>query len=113
MQIVKQKKAKRVDASPTTSVEEYVMAEKHISGATAIISGRYPEKGLATNTVSTELVLVLSGNGVIGYRGKETQIEMGDCILLRPKEKYYWDGHLALFIVCTPTWRPKQHHVIT
>ncbi len=112
MQIIKQKKTRRVDASATTSVEEYVMRERRIGGATAIISGRYPEEGFATNAVSTELVLVLSGNGVIGHRGKETPIEMGDCILLKPKEKYYWDGHFALFIVCTPTWKPKQHHIV-
>lgn len=112
MQIVKQKKARRVDASPTTSVEEYLMKENRIGGSTVIISGRYPEKGTATNLISTELVLVLSGNGVIGHRGKETPIEMGDCILLKPKEKYYWNGHLALFIVCTPTWKSKQHKVI-
>jgi mannose-6-phosphate isomerase-like protein (cupin superfamily) len=112
MQIVKQKKARRVDASPTTSVEEYLMKENRIGGSTVIISGRYPEKGNAINLISTELVLVLSGNGVIGHRGKETPIEMGDCILLKPKEKYYWNGHLALFIVCTPTWKSRQHKVI-
>lgn len=109
MQIVKQKKARRIDASPTTSVEEYVMSESHISGATAIVYGRYPEKGFAVNTVSHELALVLSGNGYIGTKRKKTAIELGDCILIKPNEKYYWDGHMAIFIVCTPTWKQKQH----
>lgn len=113
MRIVKQKQAHRVDASPTTSVEEYRMPDSHISGATTIISGRYPEKGYATNTLCHELVLVLSGNGIIGVKGKKaTPIELGNCIMLKPKEKYYWDGHLALFIVCTPRWTAKQHHIV-
>lgn len=111
MQIVKQKKARRTDASPTTSVEEYVMPEPSISGATAIVYGRYPEKGFAVNTVCHELALVLSGNGFIGTQRKKIAIEIGDCILLQPNEKYYWDGHMAIFIVCTPKWKPRQHTI--
>ena len=109
MHIVKQKKTRRVDASPTTSVEEYIMQETSISGATAIVYGRYPEKGYAINTTCHELALVLSGNGYIGTTRTKTAIELGDCILLQPKEKYYWDGHMAIFIVCTPKWKPRQH----
>lgn len=112
MQIVKQKKTRRVDASPTTSVEEYVMPEKTISGATTIVYGRYPETGFAINTISHELVLVLSGNGYIGTQRKKRAIELGDCILLQPNEKYYWDGHMALFIVSAPRWQRKQHKIV-
>lgn len=112
MQIVKQKHVRRIDASATTTVEEYLMNERAISGATAIISGRYPNEGFATNTVSKELVLVLSGGGAIGWKGKELPIELGDCILIQPKEKYYWKGHLTLFMACTPTWKPTQHKVV-
>ena len=112
MQIVKQKKTRRVDASPTTSVEEYLMPEKTISGATTIVYGRYPESGFATNTISHELVLVLSGNGCIGTKRKKYPIELGDCILIQPHEKYYWEGHMALFIVSAPKWTPKQHKLV-
>lgn len=112
MQIVKQKKTKRRDASSTTSVEEYVMPEKMISGATTIVYGRYPETGLVTNTISHELVLVLSGNGFIGTKRKRYPIELGDCILIHPNEKYYWDGHMALFIVSAPKWQEKQHKLV-
>ncbi|HLD25322.1 MAG TPA: hypothetical protein VJB96_05390 [Patescibacteria group bacterium] len=112
MQIVKQKKTKRYDAAPTTSIEEYIMREKSISGATAIVSGRYPEKGYATNLVSYELVLVLSGNGYIGTKRKKRAIELGDCLLLKPKEKYYWLGHMALFMVTTPAWNLRQHKIV-
>ena len=112
MQIVKQKKTRRVDASSTTSVEEYIMPESSISGTTAIIYGRYPEKGFAVNTLCHELALVLSGNGFISTTRKKTPIELGDCILIQPNEKFYWDGHMAVFIVCTPKWKPQQHKII-
>lgn len=112
MQIVKQKKTVWVDASPTTSVEEYRMHEPKISGATAVISGRYPEKGFAVNTKAHELVLVLSGNGFVGTRRRRIPIELGDCILLQPKEKYYWDGHMAIFIACAPSWKSREHKII-
>lgn len=114
MQKVSQKETHRVDTSPTTSIEEYLMRDRHISGATAIISGRYPETGFATNLVSYELVLVLSGNGFIGIKGKkEVPIELGNCLLIKPREKYYWKGHMALFMASTPKWNPSQHKIVT
>lgn len=88
------------------------MRDSSISGATVILSGRYPDKGFAINSVSHELVLVLSGSGVIGTKNKEFQIELGNCILIRPKEKYYWRGHMALFMACAPSWKTKQHHMV-
>lgn len=112
MQIVKQKKTKRVDLSTTASVEEYTMREPMINGSTVIISGRYPEKGYATNLKSHELALILSGSGVVATKSKKVSIELGDCILLQPKEKYYWNGHMALFIINTPKWNPRQHKIV-
>ncbi len=112
MQIVKQKQTHWVETAPTATVEEYLMRERTIGGATSIISGRYPVKGYAVNTVSRELVLVLSGDGYIGTPRKKTPIVIGDCILIKPKEKYYWDGHMALFMVCTPVWKSSQHTIV-
>lgn len=112
MQIVKQKQTHWTETAPSTTVEEYRMREQGISGATAIISGRYPVKGYAANMISKELVLVISGNGVIGTKRKRVPIVLGDCILIKPKEKYYWDGHMALFIASAPTWKANQHRVV-
>ncbi len=112
MQIVKQKQTHRVDTSPTTSIEEYRMRDSSISGATVILSGRYPEEGFAVNKISHELVLVLSGSGIIGINGKEIEIELGNCILIRPNEKFYWRGHMALFMACAPSWKTRQHHIV-
>ena len=113
MQIVKQKQTHWVETAPSTTVEEYVMHERGISGATAVISGRYPLEGYAVNLLSKELVLVISGSGTIGTRGKKTPIVIGDCILIKPKEKYYWDGHMALFIATAPGFKSTQHKIVT
>lgn len=112
MQIVKQKQTRWIETAPTTTVEEYVMTDKDLSGATAIISGRYPMKGYAVNEKSKEMILVISGNGYIGKRGERIPIVIGDCILLKNKERYYWDGHMALFMVTSPAWHPRQHKII-
>lgn len=112
MQIVKQKQTRWVETAPTTTVEEYDMKERAISGATAIISGRYPIEGFAVNLLSTELVLVISGNGFVGTEKETIPIVIGDCIRIKPKEKYFWEGHLALFIASTPSWKAKQHRIV-
>lgn len=112
MQIVKQKQTHRVDTSTTTSIEEYLMRDKNISGATVILSGRYPDAGYAVNHISHELAIVLSGSGFVGTQRKKIPIELGNCILIKPKEKFYWDGHMALFMVCAPSWKSTQHTII-
>jgi len=112
MQIVKQKQTHWVETAPTTTVEEYLMRDTRISGATAIISGRYPEKGYAVNMVCHEMALVLSGSGYVGTKKKKMPIVLGDCILIKPKEKFYWQGHIAIFMVCAPRWTDKQHKIV-
>lgn len=112
MQIVKQKQTHWTDPTSTTTVEEYQMGSPAISGATAIISGRYPQKGYAVNKKSTEMALVISGGGYVGTPRKKTPIVLGDCILIRPNEKFFWQGHMALFMACTPRWNQKQHHFV-
>ena len=112
MQLVKYKDTNRFSASASTTIFEYLMNESAINGAAAVIRGRYPEKGFATNTVSKELVLVLEGSGFIGFEDKKVAIEKDDVILLAPNEKYYWEGNLTLFMACTPAWKPEQHKLV-
>lgn len=88
------------------------MDETAISAATSVISGRYPEKGYATNAVSKEIALVISGNGYIGLSKTTTPIEIGDCIFIDANEKFYWEGNITLFIVCTPAFNQKQHRTV-
>ena len=109
MQIVKQKKTHSVDAAENVTIYEYLMTNTAISGSTATINGRYPKNGFAKNTISKEIALVLSGNGVIGIHEKETSIEIGDCIFIDENEKFYWHGTMTLFIVCAPAFKSAQH----
>lgn len=109
MQILKQKQTTVVKAASGVTIYEYTMNESDINGSTASINGRYPAQGFATNTISKELALVLNGNGVIGIERKEIPIETGDYIHIDANEKFYWEGSLTLFIVCTPAFDPKQH----
>lgn len=88
------------------------MDEPAMSAATSVISGRYPKSGYATNAISKEIALVISGNGYIGLPKTTTPIEIGDCIFIDAKEKFYWEGNMTLFIVCAPAFHQKQHHVI-
>lgn len=113
MQVVKQKQTHWVDPAPTTTVEEYRMSANRISGATAIISGRYPENGYAVNKTCHEIAMVLSGSGIIGSPKKKHHLVIGDCILIKPGEKYYWNGHMAIFMVCAPKWTASQHAIVT
>lgn len=109
MKIVRQKQADRVEKYPTTSIEEYHMNDPHISGANIIVSYRYPEDGFNMNSVSIQLLYVVSGSGAIGIKGEEeTPIELGNCILIQPYEKYYVKGNLALFVVSAPAWNASQ-----
>jgi mannose-6-phosphate isomerase-like protein (cupin superfamily) len=112
MQVIKQKQTNVVDAPGDTTIYEYLMSEKKLSGATATVTERYPKKGFATNEVAREMVLVIDGNGIIGVGDKETPVEIGDCIYIDAKEKFYWSGMMTLFMVCTPAFDPKQHTII-
>ncbi len=109
MQIIKQKKTNIVDAAKNVTIYEYLMHESAISGSTATIDGRYPERGSATNTISKEIALVLDGEGIIGMNDIETPIEIGDCIFIDANEKFYWRGTMTLFIVCAPAFKSEQH----
>lgn len=113
MLIVKQKQTHWVETGPYTTVEEYRMRDAAISGANVIVYGRYPKEGYAVNLISTELALVISGSGYIGSANEKIPIVIGDCIRIKPKEKFYWDGHMALFIANAPAWKAKQHKIVT
>lgn len=112
MHLVKQNQTNKINASPSADIFEYLMDDPSINGATAIIKGRYPEQGFAVNTVSKELALVLEGKGIVGLEKGETQIERGDVLLLQANEKFYWNGNITIFTVCSPAWKPEQHIIM-
>ncbi|KKU83402.1 hypothetical protein A2973_04545 [Candidatus Gottesmanbacteria bacterium RIFCSPLOWO2_01_FULL_49_10] len=111
MIIIQSSQTNKVQASPTTSIWEFTMEEKSISGAIAAIKDRYPEKGFAVNRVSKELVFVISGNGHIITPNQKKPIQVGDLVFLDKRETYAWEGNLTLFMANTPKFDPKQHKI--
>lgn len=115
MNIIPSSQTNKIQATPTTTIWEFVMKEKAISGAVTEINGRYPEKGLAVNKKSKELAFVLSGSGYVITSTTKRQIVVGDLIFLDKKESFAWEtkGALTLFMATTPKFDPKQHIILS
>jgi len=93
----------------TCVVREYDTESTEINTALVIVKGRYPETGSVLNTEVSEMVYVVSGKGSVSVEGMSTHIEKGDCILIHPHEKFYWEGELELIVTCIPSWNPEQY----
>lgn len=109
MKIIQSSQTKKIQATPTTTIWEFVMEEKAISGAIAQINGRYPENGFAVNKVSKELAFVISGEGNVVTPTLNRPIKVGDLIFLDKGESFAWEGNLTLFMATTPKFDSKQH----
>lgn len=90
-------------------VTEYPIDDKEINFAISKVTSRYPESGLASNTLCKEIVYVQDGDGKIVVNNIEYTLQKGDVILISPNEKFYWDGNMTLHIACTPAFTPEQH----
>ncbi len=110
--MLKSKQSRRFENSKTCVAIEYPLHDKDINGTIIELSGRYPEKGLAVNLECKELAYVVKGEGILVVKGKKYSLEEGDVVLIEPNEKYFWQGNMMLFMVCTPAWSPKQHKII-
>lgn len=95
--------------APTCLVREYPFGDKDIDGAVAYLTGRYPLQNYVTNTQCKEVAYVIEGSGKIVVEGTSKSLNPGDMVLILPNEKYYWEGHMTLFLSCTPAWYPEQH----
>lgn len=109
MKIIRKNKAKKVQNSKHCWVYEYPLEEKNINGAYVEMNGREPDEGRVVNLVCKELAYVINGSGRIVIEGKEINLKPGDLILIEPGEKFFWDGHMDLFLPCVPAWYPEQY----
>ena len=112
MNVAHKNQVVRHQNSPICIAFEYPLKDTDINGAVIQLSGRYPAQGRATNTQCKELAYVIEGSGKIVVDGKEVTLAQGDVILIKPGEKFYWDGIMTLFISCTPAWTPEQHKYV-
>ncbi|KTC86609.1 cupin domain-containing protein [Legionella brunensis] len=93
-------------------VTEYPIGEKAIDFAVVKLSGRYPDERRASNLVCQEIVYIQKGNGRVVVEGKENILNAGDVVLIEPGEKYFWEGHMELFISCHPAFHIEQHQLV-
>jgi hypothetical protein len=90
-------------------ITEYPLKDAMLDCVMAEIQGRYPVAGRVSNQKCKLMAYVKEGQGKLQVEGKEVLLKRGDLILIEPGEKYCWDGHLTLFVSCTPAWYPEQH----
>lgn len=73
------------------------------------ITGRYPEKGTATNIKSHEMVYVAEGVGRVVIDNVEHSLAAGDVVSVAPNTKFFWDGQMILTMICQPAFSPDQY----
>ncbi len=112
MKIVKLKDSERFNNSDTCEVVEYPLGDPDINCATAVITGRYPEKGYCVNEKCKEMIYVIEGKGSLNKKDETINFEKGDVILIEKGEIYFWDANCRIVMPCTPAWYPEQHKLI-
>ncbi len=94
------------------TVSEYPIEDQDINGAVVELSGRYPDHGRVMNDMCKELIFVVSGSGCAEIEGETVDLSEGSMLLLEPRERYFLDGNMRLFVPCAPAWYPEQHRAV-
>lgn len=109
MKVIHKHQTKEFQNSDQCLAIEYPLEDKEISAAVIILKGRYPDKGRVVNMKVRELAYVVKGSGKLVVENKEAKLKTGDIVLIEPKEKFYWEGNMTMFMPCTPPFYPEQH----
>src|SRR3989338_9518981 len=109
MKIIHKNQTKKFKNSENCIAIEYPLGDKDINGAIVELTGRYPNKGRIVKLKCKELAYVIKGSGKIVVENEEINLKEGDLILIEPREKYFWDGNLTMFISSIPAWYLNQH----
>jgi mannose-6-phosphate isomerase-like protein (cupin superfamily) len=112
MKVIKKHQTNRFENSKSCTAIEYPLGDKDINGSVVELDGRYPEKGMVTNSKCKELVYIIKGTGKLVVEESESKLEQGDLALIEPGEKYFFEGNLTMFMPCIPAWYPEQHKEI-
>jgi mannose-6-phosphate isomerase-like protein (cupin superfamily) len=110
--LIKKSQAEAKSGSASCTVWEYALSSASFGHATALIHGRYPERGSAANHECEQLYYVISGTGTIHSQKGDFTIEAGDVYFFDPRESYHVTGD-QLFVAMTnsPPWTPDQYFV--
>jgi len=109
MKIIHKDQTEKFKNSKNCMAIEYPLGDRGINIAIVELTGRYPSKGRVVNLKCKELAYVIKGSGKVVIEKEKIDLREGDLILIEPKEKYFWDGSLTMFVPCTPAWYPEQH----
>lgn len=112
MKFISKSQAITIKNSDSCTVTEYLLNDETMDFAVAKVTGRYPDTAYATNQQCKEMVYIHEGHGKLGVGDQEHPLKPGDLVLIEPGEKFYWEGHLTLFISCRPAWSASQHQII-
>ena len=68
MKLIKFEQTEKFKNGENCEVLEYPLDDKDINISTAVLSGRYPEKGYCVNEQCKELIYVVSGSGTLNKK---------------------------------------------
>ncbi|MBL7169492.1 MAG: cupin domain-containing protein [Candidatus Aenigmarchaeota archaeon] len=111
-ELIKSEDTNKVANSEKCIAYEYPFGSEKTSLAVIDIEDRYPDSGSVLNRIFEEIILVLDGNGKIVIEGKEYVVKKDDAVLVRPNEKYHYEGNLKIAVFCAPAFKPENHEVI-
>ena len=111
--LVKKSESKEFKNSSDCTVWEYRYPSNLFSAATALINGRYPERGRVMNLECEEIYYVVSGSGVVHSERGDFELTEGDLYFFSKGERYWVEGsNLFLVIVNAPNYSPEQHKIV-
>lgn len=108
MLIKKSERVKHVN-SPVCIAYEYGHDDKDISMTLIELNGRYPDKRRVVNKICKEVALVIRDKGKVSIDDKEFLIKERDSVLIKPNQKFFWEGKMKLVMPCQPAFNPEQH----
>lgn len=106
------KQAKEFENAKTCYGVHYPIEDEDINVALIQIAGRYPEEGRTVNEKCKEIIYVVQGEGEAYVDDHKRTLKKNDVLFIDKNEKYYLQGHMTLFVPCTPAWTEKQHKMI-
>jgi mannose-6-phosphate isomerase-like protein (cupin superfamily) len=110
MKLLKSSDTVAFSNSSTCKGFEFPFGDKDLNIAVVTVHGRYPEKGHLVNEVCKEIAYVMSGSGSIGVDGVTYKLGPGDAVLVKPRERFFWEGNnLVMLMPCSPAFYPEQH----
>lgn len=114
IELITKDQARIIPVSPSFKITEYGhLGQGKTNGTVAEVNGRYPKSGWGRNTISDELVYVISGSGSIEMPDTKLELEEGDVAYIPKGQSIAWVGNdLKVFIPCMPAWTSEQHKLL-